>query len=317
MKPRSNIGYYSLFTVFGAVLACTVLVVVLRFHAGGRLDEESVARVKAVQLVDQMRLDLALASQKEWNAIMAESDQDSRAYADQARSAAARVEEGARELQAVMEPYFTRDQKDLAVQFSQALDEYRKVDASLLDLAVQHSNAKAYALAFGPAAASVQEMTDALDRLTGRHADKPLSQGALEVQARSCRAQTGALRILALLAPHIAEPSDEKMDAIEARMSREDQAVRAALDGLDGRVPLGDAPTVASARDAYKKFSALRTEILRLSRENTNVRSVSIALDHKRKVDALCQNILEALRQAVTQPMPGEMVKTKGAVFPK
>ena len=317
MKPGNTIGYYSLFTVLGAVLACVVLVVVLRFHVGGSLDAQSVARVKAVQLVDEMRLDLALASQKEWSAVMAESDRDSRAFADQALSAVARVGEGEREFLAVMGPYFTNDQKGLLTKFSQALDEFRKMDASLLDLAVQRTNAKAYELAFGPAAGAVQAMTDALERIAARHTDKPLSQTPLEMRGLTCRAQTGALRILALLAPHIAEPSDEKMDAIEARMSQEDQLVRTALDGLDGRVSLGDAPDVASAREAYGRFSALRTDILRLSRENTNVRSVGLALDRKRKADALCQDILEAVRLAVTQPMPGEMVKTKGAVFPQ
>jgi len=42
-----------------------------------------------------------------------------------------------------------------------------------------------------------------------------------------------------------------------------------------------------------------------------------MAMDRKRKVDALCQDILDTMRQAIAQSMPSEMVKTKGTVFSK
>ncbi len=112
-------------------------------------------------------------------------------------------------------------------------------------------------------------------------------------------AQTAALRIQALLAPHIAEESDQKMDEFEARMSKDDEVVRKDLDELT-KLPMfnGDADLETATTD-YANFSKIRTQILALSRENTNVRSLAISLNQKRKVMLVCQDALAALQQAI------------------
>jgi hypothetical protein len=119
-------------------------------------------------------------------------------------------------------------------------------------------------------------------------------------------AETAALRIEVLLAPHIAEESDAKMDALEARMTKDDQEVRKDLDGL-AALPMfnGDA-NLATATSAYARFSDVRAKIIPLSRENTNVRSLAISLDQKRKVMFTCQDALASLQQAISEePIPG------------
>jgi hypothetical protein len=47
------------------------------------------------------------------------------------------------------------------------------------------------------------------------------------------------------------------------------------------------------------ELTSTRTQILALSRENTNVRSLSISLNEKRKAMLVCQDSLNALRQAI------------------
>jgi hypothetical protein len=60
------------------------------------------------------------------------------------------------------------------------------------------------------------------------------------------------------------------------------------------------------ASASYARFSKVRTQILALSRENTNVRSVAISLGQKRKVMLLCQSALDALHQAIlAEPLAG------------
>lgn len=337
MTPRNGTPHYSLFILLGAAVTFALFLVVLHFNAGGRLDAESIAKVQALQTVDHMSFELALASQKEWSAVMAETDEDSRAFADQARSAAASVEEQGRELKTAMAPYFTGKDKDLLEQLAKAFAAYGQVDADLLDLAVQHTNMKAYSLAFGPSDRALQDMLDALGGLTGPTAMGPDNPVPAEAVRLAYQAEVGALRIQTLLAPHIAEALDEKMDQIEIWMASEDKSVREALDGLGELAKLAgqaddkadqadmgpqtglgsrwDVRSIASARAAYEKFSAIRTDILRLSRQNTNVRSVAMAMDRKRNLDAQCQELLESVRQAIARSMPGEMVKTKGALF--
>ena len=92
---------------------------------------------------------------------------------------------------------------------------------------------------------------------------------------------------------------------MEALMAKDDREVRAAFDALAALPGLGPDPDLASARSSYERFSALRAQILGLSRENTNVRSLSISLNQKRTVTAVCQEALSALRREVAaEPDP-------------
>jgi len=119
-------------------------------------------------------------------------------------------------------------------------------------------------------------------------------------------AETAALRIQALLAPHIAEESDKKMDELEAVMAKEDQEAHNDLDRLAALQNVSGDPDLETASSSYARFSKVRTQILALSHENTNVRSVAVSLGQKRKVMLLCQGALDALQQAIlAEPLPG------------
>ena len=119
-------------------------------------------------------------------------------------------------------------------------------------------------------------------------------------------AQTSALHILTLLPPHIAEESDRNMDALEALMATEDAQVRKSLAGLAALPAFSKDPGLATAMAQYAEFSRIKAQILALSRENTNVRSLSISLNQKRKVMLVCQAALNDLLQAImAEPIAG------------
>ena len=184
--------------------------------------------------------------------------------------------------------------RTLFARFSQAFAEFQQVQALLLDLAVKNTNVKAYGLAFGPATEALHHLDDALNRLIAANEGTP---DAVAVSTAAIRVQIGALRIQTLLAPHIAEADDKKMDQLEATMSAEDKEVRDNLDRLARMDQAKDTTLMDAARTAYANFTAIRKNILALSRENTNVRSLAISLDQKRKVAASCQEPLDALQQ--------------------
>ena len=63
-----------------------------------------------------------------------------------------------------------------------------------------------------------------------------------------------------------------------------------------------DEPATAS----WTRFSEVKRQILALSRENTNVRSLTISLNRKRRVMITCQEALGALQKAIEQePIAG------------
>jgi hypothetical protein len=245
-----------------------------------------------------MQLALASASEAEKSAVLAITDQESQRFADQARAATAQLEKERRELDKLLQADGTLGEKDLLAQFSRAFTELQRIDNEVLNLAVKNTNVKAYRLAFGPAAEAVKEMNAALSSLVAAHAD---SQEAKRVMLLAFGAQTGALRIQTLLPPHTAEENEQKMDALEAQMAKEDKQVRRDLDGLAALPELGGDADVATAVSRYARFTKIKIQILALSRENTNVRSLAISLNQKRKAMLLCQEALSALKQAILE----------------
>ena len=273
--------------------------------------EQLASKMRRADLVSRMQVNLASASEAEKNAVMAAAD-DSKAFADQARAASAEVERGYRELDGLLKSSDMPGERTLLEQFAQSFGEFRRIDSELLTLATKNSNLKAYGLAFGPAAHAMGEMHDAL---SGLIAAKGKSAEAAKISLLAFRAQTSALRIQALLAPHIAEEREEKMDLLEASMGKEEAQVHQALDALKAIPRLSDDKDLSSAVASYDRFSKLKTEIIALSRENTNVRSLAISLHQKRKVTLICQETLSALKQAILdEPIRGV---TKRPVSPR
>ena len=274
--------------------------VVLHFRTGQSPADQLVFKAKRIDLVARMRLTLASASEAEKSAVLAVTDQDSQTFADQARSATAEVEQERKELEAMLVKGGTQSEKDLLAKFSKAFTDLQRIDNDLLNLAVKNTNIKAYNLAFGPAADALKEMDTALSKLVEKSAG---SSEVGNVTLFAFGAQTAALRIQAMLAPHIAEESDKKMDELEALMTKDNQQVRKDLDGLASLQKLNNDSDLKEAISDYARFSEVRGRILALSRENTNVKSLSMSLGQKRKVLFQCQDILSVLQQTIQKEL--------------
>ena len=286
--------------LIGSALTVLFFLGIAYFREGGPRDSNSNDRAGILQLITQMRIVIASASEAETSAVVAQADQASAGFAEQARAATASAERARSALAPLISRSGTDNEKDLFARFSQAFTEFQQVQAMLLDLAVKNTNVKAYGLAFGPAAEALHHLDDALNRLVGANEGSP---DAVAVATTAGRVQIAALRIQTLLAPHIAEADDKKMDQLEAAMSAQDKEVRDGLDRLAQMEQAGDRALVDAAKAAYADFTLIRKNILALSRENTNVRSLAISLDRKQKVAALCQAPLDALQQVVQQSL--------------
>ena len=287
-----------LWMVPGAVFMLVIVLVLGHFQKGQDPTEQLAFKARRVDLVSRIQLALSSASEAEKSAVMAITDEESKVFADQARAATAQVERESRELEDLLKTGGTQKEKELLAQFSQAFNEFQRVDKDLLDLAVKNTNLKAYSLAFGPAADALGEMNRALSRLITANADAP---EAKKIMLSAFDAQIKALRIQTLLPPHISEESNEKMDKLETMMAQEDARVAKDFDALKALPGLSNSADLVKAASSYTRFSEIKKQILKLSRENTNVQSLAISLSQKRKVTLLCQDVLNALKQTILE----------------
>ena len=159
---------------------------------------------------------------------------------------------------------------------------------------MQNTNLKAARISRGPALEALLRLDAALEGLrracAGHAAERKIATLAYEIQL-------AALHILVQHAPHIAEPDEKRMDEIEQDMRAADARIKTALEGLPVLVPAAGKPMLEAARAALSDFDRDTREVLRLSRQNTNVRSLALSLGQKRKVAARCEEILAALQE--------------------
>ncbi|MBA4356427.1 MAG: hypothetical protein C0405_01735, partial [Desulfovibrio sp.] len=250
---------------------------------GEHLESAFVRDSQKAQLVSRMRADLYAAAEAEKSAVLAETDAASQDNARRAQAAANQVAAELKEFKAL--PVGNPEEVERLRRFEEAFSEYRKADEEVLALAVQNTNLKAFALSFGPASEALAKMEQAL-----RPVFEAGGKGGKSTEAAllASRALTGALRIQALHAPHITEKSDARMDELEKRMAQADKEVRAGLGGLGS--------SGAPALTAYEEFQKVTVEVVRLSRLNTNVRSLDLSLGRKVKVLAVCDEALLGLK---------------------
>jgi len=300
IKPdREN----AIWMVGGSVTLILLFLVVFHFYQKQNPAEQLAFKASRVDLVSRMQLALASASEAEKSAVLAITDQDSQKYAGQARTATVEVEKARQEFDNLLKTGGTKGEKELFKQFSELFTDFQRIDNNLLDLAVKNTNIKAYNLAFGPATTALNEMNTALSRLIASNSKSPENK---KVMLLAYGTEISVLRLQTLIPPHIAEESDQKMDELEALMSKEDKQIRKNLDELTAFRNLNQKANLTEAVLSYAQFSKIKTQILALSRENTNVKSLSMSLNQKRKVMLLCHDTLNKLQQAVLEePIAG------------
>jgi len=292
-----------LWSLGGMVLLALLLALLWHFRPAESPAEQLAQKASRVDLVSRMQVALASSSEAEKSAVLATTDEDSRALAGRALAALAEVGRAREELV----PLLARDdferERALLARFSEDFARLQRLEEEILGLAVQNTNVKAYALAYGPAADSAREMESALSRLQERHARPPEAQA---VFLHASRARIALLHLQVLLPPHIAEESNEKMDRLEAAMTAEVRQARQELERLAALPALSGDPMLAEARAHFATFLELEARILALSRQNTNVASLALSLDKQRKAMGVCVEALNALMQTVLdEPIAG------------
>ena len=91
------------------------------------------------------------------------------------------------------------------------------------------------------------------------------------------------------------------MAGLEQRMAAAETGPPRARHAADAGRAARHARTLAAASSALDRFMGLNAQIVALSRRNTNVRSLALSLDQKRKLIEPCEETLRALRDALAK----------------
>jgi hypothetical protein len=248
------------------------------------------------RLAADLHVQFAKATDATNRSVMADTDESSVAYAREAEQAKQAIARDAAALKPLLVTLRYDEELRHLDAFSGSFAEYGRLDASILELAGANTNLKAQRLSFGPALQEADALRDALEAV------RPANLGeAWRVKALAASAVAAVREVQALQAPHIADRDDAVMDRIERRMSAADAEAAADIAAL-GR--LADAPSrakVAEASEALDRFRKVHAEAMALSRRNTNVRSLMLALDQKQKLTAPCEESLAALRDRLAK----------------
>jgi hypothetical protein len=253
------------------------------------------------QLMESRRLGSALlvqftkAADASNRAVMADTDDASTAFANEAKQASDAVQKNVESLRPILNNLGFTPEVGLLDDFNQRFREYRNVDGEILSLAVENTNLKAQRLSFGPADEAVESFRRSIDGAVAADATKNNCQA----KAVGATAVAALRRIQVLQAPHIAESKDEAMTDIEKRMAAAEAEARGALRALENAVAPAARSQVVAATAALDRFMQLNAQIVALSRRNTNVRSLALALGQKRTLTAACDVDLRALQDAL------------------
>ena len=252
--------------------------------------------VKKARLVSGMRVNLNASVEAEKSAVLADTDDASIVYADQALEFSAAVEDARLELEVLIEAEKMGREVDILSEFNTCWERFQQIDRELLPLSVMNTNLKAYDLSYGSAGKALKQLEQALNVLMNSKVSKDKT---CEIARLSLRTLSAALKIHALQSPHIAESREEKMDEIETAIQTNDALINQSLDALSFLMNLADKPLLEAAKSAYTEFWVINTEVMKLSRQNSNVRSLALSLGQKRKATVQCQDVLAALEEAI------------------
>jgi hypothetical protein len=296
LSSKGIISFQIGVTISLAFVFLFILFFFINHQAVDRIKTRYEKSIDETRLVQTMRSELLASAEAEKSSVMADTDEVSRAFAEQSVQASQNVERARIAFEAFIEK--NGREAEILHDFTESWEKLREIDKEILSLAVQNTNFKALKLSFGPAAVATRRMEEALNKLMDQeessHPDK-----AHRIRLAS-KAMTDALNIYTLEAPHIAETTDAGMDAIEVNMKQLDERVRDALGRLDAQLEEEPAKLfLDQARKSYREFQVINEEIIDLSHQNSNIRSFMESLGQKRHVMAQCLDRLNALQEAV------------------
>ena len=289
IKPSAVLPWF-----ISLLLVLALILVVVKQRSGQVGIFETIIREN--EIVSTMRINLLRAAEAEKSAVLAVTDEQSQRFADQARLATISVDKARKQLSPLIEQDNSARETTRIAEFDRCWAEFRSLDQLLLGLAVQNTNLHATNLALTKGAEAVNDLERNLTRLIGPGAAE--SQNVRIVRP-AYQALVAGLKIHGLYTPHIEAETGEQMDAIEKEIKANEKILTDSMKELDGSIKGGGPDALKNATADCAELAEVTKEIIDLSRENTNIKSLKLSLGKKRLVTAQCDEILSVFQEFI------------------
>ena len=220
---------------------------------------------------------------------MADTDAASVSNAHEAEQASKLVEHDIAVLGPLLNDLGVSDEIQLVDRFKRQFSDYRVVDKNILELAVENTNIKAQQLSFGAAREAADRFKSALAQVLPSltASERCHAEGLVAGAVQNVR------ELQTLHAPHIASADDAAMTRMEQEITGLEVNTANALKALQSLVPPSG---LAEAQSAFDRFKGVESQIIALSRKNTNVVSLDLSLRVKPPLTTACDDSLRILQ---------------------
>ena len=297
MKISENKAPLAALWGIGFAMGVLVFILITRYNDNLEPMRDTYLQViNKTELLSQMRVNLHKSVEMEKNAVMALTDEESHEYANQTLIALASVKQDLKKLQLLIATTRLQDEEKLIDEFNTCWVKFHNLDQIILGLAVQNTNLKAAALSEEKGSEAIQRFDQSLQNVMRMNLRTSQED---RVAGSAWQAIAASLQIFNLHHSHIVEIDDEKMNQIETQIKAEEKKVLNSLDQLGGIVDKESQNPLLQAKTAFSEFMEVTAKVLRLSRINSNIKSLELSMGKKRIISAQCEEILTSLQNAV------------------
>lgn len=250
---------------------------------------------QARQTAADLRIQFAKEVDASNRAVMAESDEASIASAREAEQTSRIIEKVVLSLASQLRSLKFPNEIRMLDEFEHHFTKYLALDRSILELAVENTNLKAQRLSFGASREAASSFRKSLEHIVAT----AVPQDRCRVDALAAKAALAVSEIQVLQAPHIAEADAVAMLRLEKEMDSLLVTTKEALREVSGLVGPKARESVAHAQEEVGRFKEISDQIVALSRRNSNVRSLALALQARPPLTVACDDSLRTLQDAL------------------
>lgn len=222
------------------------------------------------------------------NSILSNDDQESLRLADEAREWSAKTEKHRQELAGRASVRDNPSARSLFTEFERHWDEYRRLEAEILELSEQNTNVKAAGVAYG----ALLEKLGAIDRALEGLADEwerriaERKEGATVEDWRTLAAHVRQVErlidsgheLFVSIGRHLAARGDREKSQFESEYARRKERMSEQLGALSAIVRGDDRRAVDQIQSLWVEVGSLADQALTYSRINSNARSFELSM---------------------------------------